>query len=232
MCIVEYMPRRFVAFRNHEHYHAYNRGVNKLPVAIIEEDFMRLLELIEFYSYKPLPIRYSYYRRLSLIQKELVLNRLKEHGRRVSILAYCFMPNHIHLLIRQEAEGGLSRFMSDLLNGYTRYVNTRHGRIGPLFQGQFKAKHIENDSQLLHLSRYIHLNPYSAGIAELFDGLIRYTWNSLPEYVNPARGGLCDTKLILGLAGGRPQYRKFVEDHADYQRQLEIVKDLIIEKGE
>ena len=76
----------------------------------------------------------------------------------MEIICYCLMPNHLHLLLRQLMDGGISKFMSNFANSYTRYFNTKSKRKGPVFEGKFKAKRIETDEQLLHLSRHIHLN--------------------------------------------------------------------------
>ena len=77
----------------------------------------------------------------------------------VDIGAYCLMPNHFHLLIRETAEGNISRFMLKLQTGYPMYFNKKYQRTGALFEGKFKAKHITNDNHLKYLFAYLHLNP-------------------------------------------------------------------------
>lgn len=69
------------------------------------------------------------------------------------------MPNHFHLLIRERDEGGISRFMQKLTTGYTMYFNTKNERSGALFQGKFKAEHVDKDRYLKYIISYIHLNP-------------------------------------------------------------------------
>ena len=76
------------------------------------------------------------------------------------------MPNHFHLLLKQTIDNGISHFLSKFTNSYTKYFNTKYNRVGPVFQGVFKSVHIESDEQLMHLSRYIHLNPVVSAVVE------------------------------------------------------------------
>lgn len=94
------------------------------------------------------------------------------------------MPNHFHLLLQQIRDGGITEFISKLTNSYTRYFNIRNKRIGPLFQGEFKAVHVETDEQLIHLSRYIHLNPIVSYITKKLES---YQWFSYLEYLGRAK---------------------------------------------
>lgn len=225
------MATRKRIFVNHHYYHVFNRGVNKQKVFISEGDYPRLLELLQYYSFDRLPLRYSHYRRLPSTSKANFLRRLhKLHTRRVYIISYCLMPNHYHLLLRQQIDGGIPRFVSDVQNGFTKYLNLKHDRSGPIFQGPFRAIHIKDDSQFLHLSRYIHLNPYSDRLVKTTTELRRYPWSSLIEYLNPTSPGICEKKLLLELAAGPEAYTDFVLNSADYQRQLAVVKTLALEE--
>ena len=98
----------------------------------------------------------------------------------VDIGAYCLMPNHFHILLQQLQDNGISTFVRKLLNSYTRYFNTKNERIGPLFQGQFKAVRVESDEQLLHLTRYIHLNPL---VGYVVKDLRNFEWSSYLDYI-------------------------------------------------
>jgi putative transposase len=77
----------------------------------------------------------------------------------VDIGAYCLMPNHFHLLLKEKTENGISLFMQKLMTAYTMYFNKKNGRNGALFQGTFKAEHLANDNYLKYMYSYIHLNP-------------------------------------------------------------------------
>ncbi|MCR4279238.1 MAG: transposase, partial [Candidatus Zambryskibacteria bacterium] len=100
--------------------------------------------------------------RSDLIKKSfLELMTTKRGNQLVEIGAYCLMPNHFHLLLRECGEGGISLFMQKLSTAYTMYFNKKYERTGALFQGRFKAEHLYNDNYLKYIFSYIHLNPIS-----------------------------------------------------------------------
>ena len=139
------------------------------------------------------------------------------------------MPNHFHLLLEQSVDNGISNFMSKFANSYTRYFNTKNKRIGPIFQGKFKSVLVETESQLLHLSRYIHLNPYSAGLAENINQLDKYQYSSLPEYLHLTNTNYCQKDIVLSYFKQKNSYRNFVYDHADHQRNLQNIKKVMLD---
>ncbi|NHM16501.1 transposase [Eggerthellaceae bacterium zg-887] len=118
-----------------------------------------------------------------------------------SILAWCLMGNHFHLLVKMEMKE-LSSFMKRLEVAYAQHFNRRHDRPGCLFQGRFGSEPIANEAQLLAAVRYIHLNPQKAGIAP-FDA---YEWSSFKEYA----GGpdICNTRLAIDVAGGAQSFER------------------------
>jgi len=147
----------------------------------------------------------------------------------VDIVSYCLMPNHFHFLLLQNKENGISKFMGDFQNSYVRYYNTRHDRVGPFFQGQFKAVRVQTEEQLLHLSRYIHLNPYSSSIIKSSDNLENYEWSSYPEYLDRAKFEFCKKDSILVNFKNIEGYSKFVLDNAEYQKKLSKIKHLTLD---
>lgn len=145
----------------------------------------------------------------------------------VSIIGFCLMPNHFHLLLRQETDGAISKYLSNFQNSYTRYFNISNERDGSLFMDQFKAVRIESEAQLVHVSRYIHLNPHTAFLTKTEKELELYPWSSFREYLNG--GVIVESEIVLGLFAGRESYRKFVFDNADYQRKLKMIEHLAFE---
>jgi putative transposase len=131
------------------------------------------------------------------------------------------MPNHFHLLVRQCRDRGISTFAQRALNSYTRYFNIKYDRVGPLFQGKLKKVLVDDDGQLLHLSRYIHLNPY---VDQLINKPGKYVWSSYKFYLTNQKNRLCEPKLILEMIGSNLDYKKFVEDYADYAKSLALIK--------
>jgi putative transposase len=120
------------------------------------------------------------------------------------------MPNHFHFILIQQNDYAITKFMLTLCTSYAKYFNIKHHLIGRLFQERFRSKIVESDEYLLHLSRYIHLNPVASTPGVEAN---KYLWSSYQEYVNPTKG-LCDTSVILGyFSQNNPKssYRKFVE---------------------
>jgi len=223
------MPYRKTIFAQEEVYHIINRGVGQNPIFTKHKDYQRFLEVLEFYLYSNPPIRFSYYNRLSPKNKKKFIDKLKKnHPPLVKVIAFCLMPNHFHLLLRQNQYDGILQFMKNLQNSYARYFNTKYERKGHLFQWTFKAVHIETEEQLLHVSRYIHLNPSTSYIVKIKD-LPKYSWSSLPEYLDVKKSWFTNTDLILSHFKNRKTYRKFVFDQASYQRRLAGLKHLFLE---
>ncbi len=152
----------------------------------------------------------------------------KDYEKLVDIICFCLMPNHFHFMLKQKLDNGISTFISNFTNSYTRYFNTKHERIGPLFEGIFKAVRIESEEQLIHTSRYIHLNPVSSFLIEPKD-LENYQWSSYLEFLGFSDENLTIKNLVLNFFPLVSDYKKFVLDHADYARQLELIKHLTLE---
>ncbi|HEX9721802.1 MAG TPA: hypothetical protein VGA53_00915 [Candidatus Paceibacterota bacterium] len=127
--------------------------------------------------------------------------------------------------MKQLRDNGISLYASNFLNTYARYFNTKHNRKGHLWADRFKNVPIESDEQLLHLSRYIHLNPVSAG---LVNDAGKWKYSSYAEYITPELIAypLCDFRDLIKESP--KNYRVFVSDRAEYQRKLAKIKKLAI----
>ena len=222
------MPYRSIPLATGEYYHVYNRGVAQQPVYLLKKDYQRFLLSLEFYLHKDYPFKLSNLLQLSDDVRGSVLSELvKKNNKFVEITAFCLMPNHFHLLLQQKTEGGISKFMKLITDSYTRYFNTRHDRVGPLFQGQFKAVHVSKNEQLVHLSRYIHLNPLVSFVVR-DEKFLNYPWSSLGFYSKKEQG-MVEPDIVLGQFRSARQYLKFVLDQKDYGRKLEQIKHLVLE---
>lgn len=182
------VPPRF--FEDGAYYHVYNRGNRKQQIFFSNRDYERFLEKIIEYK-KKYP---------------------------VEILSYCLMPNHFHFLIQQLPASSISKFMSDLCNSHSRYLNVKYEFVGSLFQGRFKAKRVDTDEYLVHLSRYIHLNPVELLFKDknIFERLTFYKWSSLSAYLSGKKNDIANPQTILDYflikdkSGG---YRNFLESN-------------------
>lgn len=139
------------------------------------------------------------------------------------------MPNHFHLLIKQLRDGGIKEFMQKVINSYTKYYNIKHNRVGHLFQGTFKAVPIKNDEQLLHVSRYIHLNPY---VSDLTKDLETYPHSSYPAFINLSNDILLTKEPVLDFFEDVSKYKEFISGHQDYAKELEQLKHLLLDPEE
>lgn len=211
-----------------EIYHVFNQSVAKQPIFISNRDYRRALDVFRFYQYSNPSLRFSFYNRLSISQKEEFFSELILSAEKlVEIICFCLMPNHAHFLLKNLRENGISRFMSNFQNSYAKYFNTRTSRVGSVFRQNFKAVRIESEEQLLHVSRYIHLNPVSSFLIEVKD-LETYPWSSYPAYLTQGETWI-QKELILAHFKSIEDYKQFILDQVDYQRKLEIIKHLTFE---
>ena len=126
----------------------------------------------------------------------------------ISILAYCLMENHVHLLIR-DANGIGSVFMKKMGVAYVQYYNRKYGRTGHLFQDRYKSETVTDDAYLLSAFRYILNNPEKAGICRAED----YLWSSYRDY--GTEGCLTDTGMLKEMIGGEAEFRSFMRQQDD-----------------
>ena len=213
--VKEYVPDGY--------YHVYNRGVERRDIFLDNRDYKTFLHFLKLYLSDPEILK-------GLNPLEGSTLRRKNFYQEIDLLAYCLMPNHFHLLVKQRDEDSLSRFMKCLSTNYSMYFNKRYERVGSLFQGIFKAVLVENDDYLLHLSRYIHLNPHCKGQA-----LAEYDWSSYQEYLELRGTKWVEPEFILGIFNenvgnemiGKSAYKNFVEDYA--YDSAKIVGNLALE---
>lgn len=224
------MPGRKTPLITGEIYHVFNRGINRQPTFTNSWEKRRAILTLKFYRFSGTPVRLSILLSTSSSNQKEVFDKLENSGTpQVNILSYCLMPNHFHLLLRQKQDNGISIFLGNFQNSYTKYFNARNKRDGSLFLDQFKALRIETDEQLLQVARYIHLNPYSSYLVDSFDNLLNYPYSSLGEYLKTSSKGLCEKETILSFFQDLDPFKKFILDNADYQRSLEQIKHLLFE---
>jgi putative transposase len=222
------MPRRIEPLEVESFHHIYNRGVAKQSIFLCDSDYYQVLECIKYYQYVDPPIRLAKLKDLKQEhQMELWRDLYLTGTKQVDIIAFVLMPNHWHFLLKQNIDNGISKFLSLTSNSYTKYFNTRYHRVGYLFQGPFKSVRVESEEQLLHLSRYIHLNPTVSNIVPIKE-LFKYKWSSFNDYLSPIPS-FTSPQIVLNYFKEKDQYRDFVLNHFDYARQLEIVKHQLLD---
>lgn len=207
-------------------YHIFNKTIEGKKVFENDVHAQLMLSLLSYYRSSQVRLSYSRFRKLQAVyQLQMMKMLLKKRFFKVDILSYCLMPTHFHLLLKQNADGGISKFISDVLNALTRHLNLQNERKGPLFLPRFQAILIRSREQLIHVSRYIHLNPYSAGLVTAADRLGEYPWSSYATFISEVQDVLCDTRVILAeFDRNKKSYEDFVLSNAEYQKARELIK--------
>lgn len=223
------MPYRKTPLVAGQIYHVFNRSIAKELLFKKKYDYQHFLSIIRFYRYGKSTIRFSFYNRLSKDEKkEFDTKFLMPKNLTLRFFAYVIMPNHFHFLVRPLSDRALSDLMRYIQNSYSKYFNTKYQRTGSLFQSMFKAVRIESEEQLLHVSRYIHLNPVTAYLIK-FDELENYPWSSFHYYLDRDENSFVDIDTVLSHFQSSEKYSQFVRNQVDYQRKLNQIKHLILE---
>ncbi|TSC84085.1 MAG: transposase [Parcubacteria group bacterium Gr01-1014_17] len=182
------MQREF-SFAPNEFYHLYNRGTDKRTIFNNKQDYSRFVHLL-YLCNGTIPIVYK------TLPRHDVLS-IERGDQLIDIGAYCLMPNHFHILVRERTKQGkgISAFMKKILTAYSMYFNKKYDRTGSLFEGTFKAKHANRDQYLKYLFSYIHLNPAKiidaywktnirANRKKIFAYVREYRYSSFLDYIS------------------------------------------------
>jgi REP element-mobilizing transposase RayT len=178
------MPYRKVQFAQGQYYHVYNRGIEHQPIFREEENY------------------------------EFLLRRIKEYASalHIAIIAYCLMSNHYHLLLRQDGDEPVGRLLQRVFNSYSKAFNKRYDRKGTLFEGPYRAIHVDRESYLLHVCRYIHANPVKHGWV---DRLEQWPYSNYHEWIGVRAGTLVDRAFVQEHFEAGEDYARFVQQYLD-----------------
>lgn len=203
-------------------YHVFNKSIGHFKIYAYAENIQRFLTLIEYYNDRRSKISFSDRNKSDrkFLSKGLLRRNRNQY---INIIAYCIMPDHYHLIVKTNCtHTEFCHFMSNFENAYSKYFNAKIRRKGPLYQSRFKSVLVEDNEQLLHLTRYIHLNPTTKRLVEYPQD---WPWSSYKKYV--------ETKILETIREvsipNRDRYRRFVESRKDYQRKLRQIKKLLLE---
>lgn len=187
-----------------EFYHIYNRGADKRPIFKTKEDIERFLESMR--QFNTTEVIGNLGRNKSRHEKS---TKIKNDSELVNFVTYCLNQNHYHFILQPIVEKGLERFMHKLGMGYSKYFNIKYARSGVLFQGPFKAVHIDSNEYLLHLSAYINLNNRAHKRGGGASVLSKSSWD---EYINDKKENtICEKEIVLGQFSNNQAYKKFAE---------------------
>jgi putative transposase len=206
-------------------YHTFTKSIAGFEVFRNETDYQRMSSMLSYYKVENPPVRFSIFSDIK--NKESFYQRhFNSQDNIVEIIAYCFMPTHVHLVLKQMKKDGISIFIGKVLNSYTRYFNLKNKRKGPLWESKFKNVEVGTDEQLLHLTRYLHLNPVTANLVEDPQD---WSFSSYKEYLGEKQAdkNICNYSGLLHVVP--EDYKKFVSSRKDYQRELAGLKELFPE---
>ena len=215
-------------------YHICNKGVDGRAIYIENKDYIRFIhDLFEFND--TLPANNNGYNFSKGNSKNNNLSIAKRKRKLlVEILAFCLMPNHFHLLIKQVLDNGISKFMQKLGTGYTHYFNKKHSRKGVLFQGRPHINAVDKEEYFEYVPHYIHSNPLDLiGVnwreAEIRDVpkalkfLSQYRWSSYMDYIGKRNfPSITHREFILNIFNGPDGYQLSIKEFLDYRRAKSI----------
>ncbi|MBI5215557.1 MAG: transposase [Ignavibacteriae bacterium] len=190
---------RKVIFAQDEYYHIYNRGCNRENIFLSDENYRFLLRNLK-----------------SLVEEY-----------NVCVIAYCLMPNHYHFLLRQDGEKNSGKLIQFLFNKYTKAFNAMHKRTGTLFEGPFKAIHVDKQEYLIHLCRYIHRNPLEAGLVANIED---WEYTNYLEWIGKRKGMLWDKEFVNDNFRTAEEYKKFVLEYISPKKLEEEWRKYRIER--
>ncbi len=242
------MSYRKEQFVNDEIYHITLRGLDDNLIFKDVDDYYRgIFSIYEFNDSRPVSIKKRREIRESLKNKirrgRASADFIDERNRMVDVLTFCFMPNHIHLLLKQLKDGGINKFMVKVGTGYAGYFNRKYKRKGYVFQNRFHAVHIKNDEQLITVFIYIHANPISLiepkwkeiGIKDpekIIEFLENYKWSSYLDYIGKKNfPSVTERKFITELVGNEQRCKELVDNWVRYKGEIKEFVDLALEQN-
>lgn len=199
-------------------YHIFHRSISA-DLFQDEDDYRTFL----FYLYtylRPVKQVLKLYPELPF---RLQINNLSKE---IDAFAYVLLPNHFHLILRQHQQSSIPRLMKQLSNAYTEYYNKKYNHKGSITKGRYRAATLATQTQILELSRFIHLHPTLSSHGRLLE----YPWSSLQEYLDDSIDSFINKRLIRSFFSSRDQYVNYVQNTRDFSDATSILEPVIIER--
>jgi putative transposase len=219
------------------------RGIDdNLIFKDIDDYYRGIFSIYEFNTTKPITIQKRREARLRLKkQSRDPVSTVDEREKMVEVLAFCLMPNHVHLLVKQLKNNGITKFMLKFGAGYGGYFNRKYERKGYVFQDRFSTVHIKDDEQLKIVFVYIHTNPVSLlepkwkekGIKDskkTIKFLEGYKWSSYLDYIGKKNfPSVINKEIVFKILGDERECKKFVESWIKYKKEIKKFANLALE---
>jgi putative transposase len=221
---------RKTEFANGEYYHVFNRGVDKRDIFSDARDYKRFLLAMELLNDEEdgLMIEWRNYKNSnsSATLDDFLKPGFRKRSPLVEIIAHCLNPNHYHFILKQIDDKGVERFMHKLGTSHTKYFNIKQKRSGTLFQGRFRAVHIDSNEYLLYLSVYVNKNNLIHG----YNRDDNWPYSSLPYYLGKKSDKLVNPDVILKQFESIEQYKDYLENNASHMREKKELEKYLIEE--
>lgn len=202
-------------------YHVFNKSIANFGIFSKSENGLRFIDTLDYYNSLKIKLSLSVYLRKNSLNTNLLIPK---DNLIAKLISYCIMPDHYHLLVKIIHAGKFSKYINNIEDSFSRYFNIKNNRKGPLWQSRFKSVIIESNEHLLHVSRYVHLNPSTN---YLVDNPEDWNLSSYKDFISNEKYLKEYVKEIS--IDSCLDYKKFVENNKDYQRKLKHIKKLMID---
>lgn len=210
-------------FYKDEIYHVFNKSIANYQIFRNRENKLYFLSILDYYNDLNSKVSLSKYILLNGDYKyrNVLLPRIENI---VKFISFNIMPDHFHFVLKVINVKLIYHYLNNIGNSYTRYFNTKYERKGPLWQSPYKMVRVKSNEQLLHLTRYVHLNATTSNLVK----------NPEDWEFSSYRDFIYNEKILREIMTevsikNCVNYKKFVENNKDYQRKLKIIKKLILE---
>lgn len=205
-----------------EIFHLCNKSIANFGIFKDIDNGFRFLHILEYYNDLSVTLSFSDFLNINrkYLYKNLLIQKEKPY---VKFLAYCIMPDHYHLLVKIFS-AKITNYVSKIENSFSRYFNLKFERKGPLWQSRFRSVRIKTNEQLLHVHRYIHLNPTTAGLVDKPEKWLLSSYRDFIEETEFLKKEIREISIFTPKL-----YKKFVEDQKEYQIKLKQIKSLLLE---
>lgn len=210
---------RKIQFARGEYYHIYNRGTDKRAIFLDKYDLERFFQSMEeFNTVEPIGSIYE-----NSFKKDSLGNPVSKLEKLVNFVCYCLNKNHYHFILTPLIDKGIEKFMHRLGIGYTKFFNEKYERDGVLFQGGYKAIHIDSNEYLLYLSAYVNLNNK---VHKLGNPVSKSSWE---EYIGKKSENFCGKEIILSQFKNKKEYKEFAEESLKIIRENKEMEKLLFD---
>ncbi len=179
-------------------YHIYNRGCNKENIFYNDDNYLYLLEKLKG----------------------------EKDKYKTDVLVYCLMPNHYHLLLKQKSDKPISSYIQKVFNGYVQAINKQQKRSGTLFEGRAKSVLVDKEEYLIHLIRYIHINPVVANFVKKPE---QWQFSNYLEWIGKRNGLLFSKEVFNRLFDSDKHYQDFVADYIEDMKTVKVMQKYLFD---